>query len=170
MYRHGKYLLLFRRYLPSPLTPFDHRPYICFLLYNFVIIFLGIPRYINDGWYPPPEVPIENETNDYIRFKPNSGSRVNCGRPLPKTAKHCGGRNSTHFCLFNLRDDPCEVEDLAGRYPDVFQALMTKLEAYKSKMVPARRTMIIDPRSNPKLHNGVWEPWIKLEPWYLKHF
>ena len=40
--------------------------------------------------------------------------------------------------------------------------MKTRLQSYEDGMVPARRNETNDPKSNPKLYNGVWTPWIKL--------
>ena len=48
-------------------------------------------------------------------------------------------------------------------YPDMLQKLKSRLDYYRTTMAPPRINLTDDPLSNPKLHNGVWEPWINLQ-------
>ena len=41
--------------------------------------------------------------------------------------------------------------------------MKTRLQSYEDGMVATRRNGTKDPRSNPKLHGGVWKPWVELE-------
>ena len=114
-----------------------------------------------DGWYPPPTM-IESRRkmlkDEHSSLKTTFS--VDCGGPVPKNVTHCTKLDG--YCLFNIKEDPCEFNDLSKVHPDILQALLTRLDEYKSTMVPPRNNMTIDPLANPKLHNGVWVPWIKL--------
>lgn len=80
---------------------------------------------------------------------------MDCGEK-PENVSSC---KPPKFCVFNLKDDPCEYHDLSEKRPDILKYLMEKLNGYRASMVPSRHNFTIDPLANPKLHNGVWEPW-----------
>ena len=63
--------------------------------------------------------------------------------------------------MFNIRDDPCEYEDQSLNHPLIYNTMMERLEHYKKRMVPPKRSVHRDPEANPKRHGGVWEPWVK---------
>lgn len=106
-----------------------------------------------DGWYPPPgnATPSDEHQVDQLSVK--------CGE-IPKNVTHC--TNEHGYCLFNVKNDPCEFNDLSKENPEVLEEMLFKLEAYKASMVPARNNLTVDPLSDPKLHNGAWMPWITL--------
>ncbi|ALC42093.1 CG8646 [Drosophila busckii] len=58
-------------------------------------------------------------------------------------------------CLFNIRDDPCERNNLAARYPQVLQSLLTELKLQNSTAVPPAN-LPDDPRGAPSLWNYTW--------------
>ncbi|XP_047141195.1 arylsulfatase B isoform X3 [Hydra vulgaris] len=100
-----------------------------------------------DGWYPPPSY---NESMD----ESLNSSILKCGHDFPVVINHCDD-----YCLFHVVEDPCEIVDLSKKFPDVLATMMYRLNIYKQSMVPPRNNMTIDSRSDPKLHNGVWQPW-----------
>ena len=133
--------------------------FLTFVLFNislFVLNFL-FPDNFYDRWYPPPGMEDQNITDDSL-FK---DAQIKCG-PIPQNVRHCGGKGFEP-CLFNITADPCEFYDLSQKFPDVYQMMLDKLEVYHKGMVPAKFNSTTDPRSHPKLHNGVWEPWIVLD-------
>ena len=67
-----------------------------------------------------------------------------------------------NFCLFNITADPCEYHDLSEKNPDVLATMKQRLQFYEDGMAPSRRKPEIDPKCNPKLHGGVWKPWVTL--------
>ncbi|XP_030849646.1 arylsulfatase B-like [Strongylocentrotus purpuratus] len=60
--------------------------------------------------------------------------------------------------LFNITADPLERTDLSGKYPDVVDELLQRLEEYYKGSVPVRYP---DPdlEADPALHGGSWGPW-----------
>uniref|UniRef100_A0A7M5V5R4 Sulfatase N-terminal domain-containing protein n=1 Tax=Clytia hemisphaerica TaxID=252671 RepID=A0A7M5V5R4_9CNID len=115
-----------------------------------------------DGWYAPPGVIGMENTNlvddTYITFQ--SQPVVNCGEKPANVSSTCFKK--PNFCLFNIIDDPCEYHDLSGKYPELLETMKKRLQFYEDSAVPPRRNETGDPRANPKLHNGVWVPWITL--------
>ncbi|XP_057307730.1 arylsulfatase B-like [Hydractinia symbiolongicarpus] len=107
-----------------------------------------------DGWYAPPQV-----QNKELVEKMFVDASVQCGE-VPENVTHCTKEHG--YCLFNIKEDPCEYHDLSKEYPDIFKQMLSRLDEYRKTMVPPRNKNIVDPLSNPKLHNGVWQPWVKL--------
>ena len=106
-----------------------------------------------DGWYAPPQV---TEDEDYF----HSQSVVDCGIKPANVSKNCF--KAPNFCLFNIAQDPCEYNDLSEKFPDILQQMVVRMKYYENGMVPAKRNETNDPQANPKLYNGVWQPWVKL--------
>ncbi|XP_039281072.1 arylsulfatase I [Nilaparvata lugens] len=51
-------------------------------------------------------------------------------------------------CLFNIRDDPCEINNLAERFPQVLAQLSKQLSRINETAVPPGN-LPVDPRGNP---------------------
>ncbi|XP_038067302.1 arylsulfatase B-like isoform X2 [Patiria miniata] len=62
--------------------------------------------------------------------------------------------------LFNITADPNEYYDMSSQRPDVVQRLMQRLQYYYEGSMPAFFPPL-DPRANPKYHNGTWSDWEK---------
>ena len=86
---------------------------------------------------------------------------VKCNAEIPMAnITNCKSNTKYGYCLFNLKEDPCEINNLSEIYPEVLQKLKSRLDYYRATMVPPLINKTNDPLSNPKLHHGVWEPWI----------
>ncbi|XP_075537067.1 arylsulfatase B-like isoform X2 [Dermacentor variabilis] len=78
----------------------------------------------------------------------------------------CGKVKTTNFSsntsvyLFDIVKDPCELNNLAGRLPNVVASLKKRLDALAAAAVPVRKNMTIDPNSFPENHGGTWAPWV----------
>ena len=104
-------------------------------------------------WYAPPN------------FKPAyvSNLTVQCNVVIPTlNVKDCDSDTKYGYCLFNLKQDPCEIYDLSAHLPKTFDMLKRRMEDLRISMIQSRRNTTLDPLANPKLSNGVWEPWITL--------
>ena len=113
-------------------------------------------------WFNPPDY----EREQYDKLSRNSelkASSVQCGEK-PAEAPDC-----TNGCLFNVRKDPCEYNDLSESKSEVFEALKEKLEQYRKEMVKPRYKHDEDPNANPRNHGGVWTPWIEPEGHPVEH-
>lgn len=96
--------------------------------------------------------PIPSNPEDVLRMRDTAS--VSCGAQSNAT---CAGHNS--LCLFNLRQDPCEFDNLSDKYPLRVSALQELLERYNATVVPALNKEA-DPRSNPKYWNYTWTNWM----------
>lgn len=74
--------------------------------------------------------------------------------------KTCDNR----YCLFNIINDPCEVEDLSDIRPDVLYYLLEKLKYFNTTVVSTSNTYKSDPRAHPKYWNNYWIPWLDVVP------
>ena len=60
--------------------------------------------------------------------------------------------------LFNITADPNEYNDVASKYPEVVEELVSKLKAYQENAVP----VVYPPgdiNADPRLGDGAWGPW-----------
>lgn len=133
------------------------------ILGDFKIIFGDISGGKYDGWYPPPQVSQMSQSHsnnpdidygqDFLSWK----GTVNCG-PKPKNAsENCQPEKAP--CLFNIKNDPCEYNNLAPALPSLVTKLQERINFYRSTMIPPGNKSI-DPKGNPQLHGGVWGPWL----------
>ena len=65
---------------------------------------------------------------------------------------NCKSNAKYEYCLFNLKEDPCEMNDLSEMHPEMLQQLKSKLDYYKTTMVLPLINTTDDPLSNPKLY------------------
>ncbi|OWA53085.1 Arylsulfatase J [Hypsibius exemplaris] len=61
-------------------------------------------------------------------------------------------------CLFDLTHDPCELNNIAARYPATVQFLQQRIQSYNATALPSV-SKPFDPQSNPNLWDGWWVPW-----------
>ncbi|OQV19558.1 Arylsulfatase J [Hypsibius exemplaris] len=64
-------------------------------------------------------------------------------------------------CLFDLTNDPCELNNLALNKTGILSILQSLLAAYNSTSVPSVANSTVDPAS---VVNGWWVPWQDPEP------
>lgn len=61
----------------------------------------------------------------------------------------------TKVCLFDVVNDPCELNNLAEKYPNIVKILTTRLlEFNASALAPAN--LPIDQRGNPNFFDHTW--------------
>lgn len=65
-------------------------------------------------------------------------------------------------CLFNLKDDPCEMVNLANQRPLIAVTLEQEMMKYRST---ARKPINVprDPNADPANYNGIWTNWQDVE-------
>lgn len=62
-------------------------------------------------------------------------------------------------CLFDLKNDPCETENIVAKKPLVKSILKTKLDLYLPESVMSRKTKI-DLNADPANCNQTWFLWL----------
>ncbi|KAH6939121.1 hypothetical protein HPB50_015775 [Hyalomma asiaticum] len=85
-------------------------------------------------------------------------ARLTCG-----THKTANFSVSASVYLFDIVDDPCELNNLASTLPDVVASLKKRLDAFGAAAAPVRNHLTIDPASFPENHGGTWAPWVPSE-------
>lgn len=61
-------------------------------------------------------------------------------------------------CLFNVEEDPCELYNVADRYPNIVDRLLHLVDEYnKTAISPMPR--VAHPEAFPKNHGNVWTTW-----------
>lgn len=63
------------------------------------------------------------------------------------------------FCLFDLKEDPCETEDIAEEFPSIVEDLKKELTRFWQELVP-QGVRTVDASANPIYHNGSWTTWL----------
>lgn len=81
-------------------------------------------------------------------------SATECNRNSPVT--NCNPKLAP--CLFNIIDDPCEMNNMAEAHPEKLVELINELNRHFQLMVPSLRKSS-DPMSDPKYHNNTWSWW-----------
>ena len=82
-------------------------------------------------WYPPANISVDWEMTD------NTDQKI---------------------YLFDVITDPSERNNLVTEKPEIVQKMQERLEYYATSSVPCRYPDP-DPKANPNLRSGVWEPW-----------
>jgi hypothetical protein len=82
---------------------------------------------------------------------------VDCGKRPANASTNCVPEKAP--CLFYIPDDPCEFNNIASQHPAIVKQLINRIEEYRRTMV-APGNKPIDPKGNPALHGGAWEPWL----------
>jgi hypothetical protein len=90
-------------------------------------------------------------------FKSSTPIVVDCGKRPANASTNCVPEKAP--CLFYIPDDPCEFNNVASQHPAIVKQLMDRIEEYRRTMV-APGNKPIDPKGNPALHGGAWEPWL----------
>lgn len=62
--------------------------------------------------------------------------------------------------LFDILEDPCELNNLASSHPEVVTFLKTRINAYQAEAMPVQYKPK-DPAGFPEKHNGTWAPWVQ---------
>lgn len=113
----------------------------------------------DDQWYTctPPSGQVTARGRSIAPYNNEQGFPivVECKTPSNGTVE-CHPVKSP--CLFNVRTDPCEYDNIAEKNLEVVNMLMQKIEGYRQTAVPPRNEPA-DPQSDPALHGGFWLPW-----------
>ncbi|KAL1485818.1 hypothetical protein MTO96_031728, partial [Rhipicephalus appendiculatus] len=128
---------------------------------------------IYEQWYPilgnvdwnstkPQE---QCEASPVARVLRSLGSEPACGPPGGAAPIDCGVRDPAKACqpteapcLFDLREDPCEYNDVSSERPELVKSLLAKLRRYEDASVPPAN-IPHDPLSDPGLYDNAWIPW-----------
>eukprot|EP00051_Salpingoeca_urceolata_P015673 m.204562 g.204562 ORF g.204562 m.204562 type:complete len:543 (-) comp18472_c1_seq5:132-1760(-) len=79
----------------------------------------------------------------------------------PPPAKHkpsCSRLPASSVLLFHVESDPAETTNVAAQHPDIVAQLKARLLHYNLTSVQPFYPDN-DPKADPKLHDGLWEPW-----------
>ncbi|XP_023215784.1 arylsulfatase B-like [Centruroides sculpturatus] len=82
--------------------------------------------------------------------------KVKCN-PTKEKFNNCNPNISP--CLFDVRNDPCEINNIADRHPQIVQSMLKRLKELESTAVPIVK-QDIDPLANPSLYQFVWTNWL----------
>ena len=71
----------------------------------------------------------------------------------------CPFVNKKWGCLYDLIDDPCEMNDLRLSNPSKYNELLAILRDYRDAAVPPISVTSQPNLANPDNHGGYWSPW-----------
>lgn len=101
--------------------------------------------------YGPPMTPLK-----VTQWRKNNIQQ--CGKPGTTPCNPFAGP-----CLFNLKQDPCEYNNVASQYPLIVEKLWEKIEYYASLMYEPRNRPA-DPNCDPRFWNFTWTYWQDPKP------
>ena len=63
-------------------------------------------------------------------------------------------------CLYDIKRDPCELNNLTPFYPNVASYLFRALVQHRESLVPQESKELQQDLADPVNFNGTWTPWI----------
>ncbi|CAK1546050.1 unnamed protein product [Leptosia nina] len=68
--------------------------------------------------------------------------------------------NNDKVCLFNIKKDPCEMQDISSENPELAEKLRKLLKDEMKRMIPRTVPLFRDPRAMPNANNNyTWNIW-----------
>ena len=86
-----------------------------------------------------------------------SKSTIECPNPATDAVPCKMPKDS--ICLFNIVEDPCELNNVAPKNVEKVALLEQLLHIYQASEVP-RLNKPADPRGDPKFFNSTWTNWL----------
>ncbi|GAB0094801.1 arylsulfatase I [Sergentomyia squamirostris] len=80
-------------------------------------------------------------------------SNVNCKKNLPYPMAPCYPLQQP--CLFNVDEDPCELANVASKFPNILKSVLAELDRYNQTALPPAN-LALDPRADPRFWDNVW--------------
>ncbi|XP_072939417.1 arylsulfatase B-like isoform X2 [Epargyreus clarus] len=85
-------------------------------------------------------------------------SKINCSKVSDDLC--FPDKENEKICLFNIKEDPCETQDLSATYPHIVKIMKERLQKELQRTIPRTIPYYSDPRAAPALHNFTWTTWI----------
>ena len=103
----------------------------------------------------------EYDDDDGNDKKKKTTTTIERKRSKHKSCLAVGQNNDQQFCLFDIKNDPCEKRNIAQANPMMVKKLFALYQYYNQTYArPVNKPS--DNRANPALHGGWWSPWIDL--------
>lgn len=93
--------------------------------------------------------------SNWEELKTKVTTRERCSKTTEAENNDCHSK----YCLFDLLMDPTECQDVAENNPSVVTELQSKLDYYRTFLVPQPHKTF-DKRSDPSKRNDYWGPWL----------
>ncbi|XP_073998030.1 arylsulfatase B-like [Rhodnius prolixus] len=97
---------------------------------------------------------LTNSLSEELIIKLRNAAKLSCHKS--KQREICDSKKSP--CLFNIKEDPCETNNILTNNKKIVREIERKLVAFRRTMIPPRnkRTESI---ANPRFYNNTWVNW-----------
>lgn len=97
---------------------------------------------------------LTNSLSEELIIKLRNAAKISCHKS--KQREICDSKKSP--CLFNIKEDPCETNNILTNNKKIVREIERKLVAFRRTMIPPRnkRTESI---ANPRFYNNTWVNW-----------
>lgn len=94
---------------------------------------------------------------DVLKLRNEATVRCNYKRSNQRQCNPAEGQNE--ICLYDVKSDPCEMNNLTPFYHNVARYLFKALVKYRQTLVPQLNRRTEPDLANPIYFNGTWSPW-----------
>lgn len=100
-----------------------------------------------------------------LQSSPLTEQRINITRTLVDRAACSFNTNITNYqdchepCLFDLLEDPCEIQNIAQEQPQITKQLLERIQQFVEELVP-QTNKPSDRAANPIYYNNTWCTWL----------
>ncbi|KAL5289186.1 hypothetical protein ACFFRR_009396 [Megaselia abdita] len=123
-----------------------------------------------DGWYGPSGRNYEYNVTEVMNslsgiaikelgIMPNESEIIDLRKEATLTCRFENKKNACNSikepCLYNIKNDPCELNNLAKDFPDILRDLLDKMENINKTALPPGNKPI-DPRADPRYWSNTW--------------
>jgi hypothetical protein len=86
-----------------------------------------------------------------------SSAQIPCPSNNSFGIQPCSGEE---LCLYDIENDPCESNNLAGTHRNVVQHLRSLLLAHRNTLVRQTNLVPDTKGADPRRSNNTWSPWV----------
>ncbi|XP_037500238.2 arylsulfatase B-like [Rhipicephalus sanguineus] len=117
----------------------------------------------SDAWKAVHEATIHSDPRFWSPPRPNwrQEATIACSASGEPTVNFDPCEDVFVFDIFN---DPCELNNLASSQPELRDGLLKKLATYRLILSPRPSNAEVDERGHPQHHDCTWSPWVDVEP------
>ncbi|XP_054166668.1 arylsulfatase B-like [Oppia nitens] len=122
-----------------------------------------------NNWYQPPGESIVANKQSIVNYKESNVYKLFESmsyniKPMKQILIKCNAKRQylcepkVNACLFDIRSDPCEYNNLYHQKPEIVQSMLKLLDNYNTSIVkPCNQPY--DEKADPIYHNNWWSVW-----------